>query len=396
MINLLFLVSASILMAFNLVYVIRKFRNWNAFAELSAKHPRMRKMGLLYLALLMGFSVGYAALTVIWILNQRYNLANADIIVQILFWGAVFVKISNDNLFLLLQTFERDKMYQISNLEMSLDAYINSIPGGVHHCITDPEFSVLYVSEGFTSITGYDVDDINTLYNGKYIEMCYDDEDRKVFLSAIKGIVSNHSSTTIIYKMRRKDGEFIWVSENMKAVQDYLGKTHIFAVLTDITQEKKLADIDGLTGLFNKRTFCSLAKDYLDTNPDENVGLFMIDLNDFKMVNDTYGHPVGDIAIKKTADFLRLALVEKDCIIGRVGGDEFMVLVKKVASREELDELSNAMCRSFKILLPEIEQAEPISGSIGYVFASASEDFEEIYHRADQAMYQEKAMRSCH
>lgn len=393
MINFLFLISGSVLMLFNLIYVIYKFHTWPVLEELCTKYPRLKKMGFLYVFLLMSFFVGYTAITVLWTMKGYYQANEASIIAQILFWGAVFVKISNDSLFLLFQSFEHDRMYQISNLTMSLDAYINSIPGGVHHCIMNPELSVAYVSDGFTNITGYDIDDIHSLFHGKYIGICYDADDRNVFASAIKHILANTSSTTIIYKIRHKDGHSIWVSETMKAVKDSLGATHIFAVLTDITLEKNQADVDGLTGLLNKRTFCTMVKDYLNSHPKETIGLFMIDLDNFKAINDTFGHPTGDIALTKTAEFLRFAFSEKDCLIGRVGGDEFMVLVKDVTSEEALYKLQNTVYQNFKIVLPDVVQTAPLSGSIGYVFARCSENFEDIYHKADQAMYLEKAKR---
>lgn len=393
MINVLFLISASMLMLYNLLYVIYKFYKWPALEELCTKYPRLRKMGFLYVFLLISFFAGYTAITVLWTIKDSHQVSETSIIAQILFWGAVFVKISNNNLFLFFQSFEHDKMYQISNLTMSLEGYINSIPGGVHHCVMEPEFSVAYVSDGFTNITGYSIDDINSLFHGKYIEICYDADDRNILNSAINHILANISSTTIIYKIRHKDGHSIWVSETMKAVKDSLGATHIFAVLTDITLEKNQADIDGLTGLLNKKTFCTAVKDYLSSHPDETIGLFMIDLDNFKTINDTLGHPIGDTALIKTAEFLRFAFSEKDCLIGRVGGDEFMILVKDVISKEELHELQNSVYQDFKILLPDIPQTPPLSGSIGYVFAHCSENFEDIYHKADQAMYQEKSRR---
>lgn len=393
MINLLFFIGGSGLMLFNILYVVHRFRTWASFGELRRKYPRLNRMSLLYIMLLLCFFAGYVAITVLWIIDGYYQSKEAGIIAQILFWGAVFVKISNDNLFLLFQSLENDRMYQISNLQMSLDAYIDSIPGGVHHCIMNPDLAVSYVSEGFTDITGYDLDDIQSMFHGKYIGICCDEDDRNVLATGIRSILEDNSSATIVYKVRHKDGNPIWVSENMRAVKDSFGVTHIFAVLTDITLEKNMADTDVSTGLLNKRTFCSKARDYMRRHPKEEIGMFMIDLDNFKAVNDTFGHAAGDIAIKKTADYLRCAFSEKDCLIGRMGGDEFMVFVKNVTSEEELHRLQNSVYRDFNIELPDVVQVAPLSGSIGYVFARCEEEFEDIYHKADQAMYIEKAKR---
>ncbi|KSV59844.1 hypothetical protein ASU35_07520 [Acetivibrio ethanolgignens] len=100
MINVLFLISASILMLYNLLYVIYKFYKWPALEELCTKYPRLRKMGFLYVFLLISFFAGYTAITVLWTIKDSHQVSETSIIAQILFWGAVFVKISNNNLFL--------------------------------------------------------------------------------------------------------------------------------------------------------------------------------------------------------------------------------------------------------------------------------------------------------
>lgn len=393
MINHLFLICGNVIMLFNLVSIIQKFHTWTGFKEFHMKYPRFKIINMLYGFLVAIFLVGYTALNLLWARDAHFKSNQVSIIAQLLFWGAVFVSISNFNLFLLFKSSEQERRHKVSSLEMSMDAYINSIPGGVHHCVMNPTLAVSYVSDGFTNITGYNINDIQSLFNGKYTGVCYDDESKDVVASTVKDIITNFSSRTIVYKIRHKDGHAIWVSENMKAVKDSRGIVHIFAVLTDITFEKNNADIDYTTGLLSKRSFCLQAKNYLSSNPQETIGLLMIDLDGFKNVNDTFGHQMGDAMLNKTAEFLRSQFSEKDCLIGRVGGDEFMVLLKHIVSEEELEQLKNAVSQNFIIELPEKIELSPISGSIGYVFAHGTDDFEEIYHKADQAMYLEKGKR---
>ena len=391
MFNILVLICATMLMLFDLFHFMHRFHTWTSAVDLFEKHFRLKRMGFFYSVLLLMFFMGYLTITVLFVWNGQIQSKEVGIVSQILFWGSVFVAISNHNLFLLFETSEHEKKSQISNLTMSLDGYIDSIPGGVHHCVADPELRVSYVSDGFTDITGYTMQDMDELFGGKYIGICYDEEDRGAFSSVIKRIMEDESHATLIYKIRHKGGRPIWVSENLRVVRDSSGIVHIFAVITDITMEKKQADVDGLTGLYNKTSFCMLAKKYLEAHPNQRVGLLMIDLNSFKSINDRFGHPKGDEALRKTADFLKESLNERNCIIGRAGGDEFMVLVKDATSESDLNALKEELTMKFRIDLPDGEQTTQISGCIGGVYDCCEEGFEELYHRADQAMYVEKA-----
>ena len=391
MIRILFLVAACMLMLFNILYFLQRSLEWSGRDELFTKHPRMRNMVYFYYILLLCFLAGYLFITIHWSLTGQYRLKENGILTQILFWGAAFVMISNQNLFVMLNTTERDRLDQISDLTMSLDAYIDSIPGGVHHCIMDPDLRVTYVSEGFTEITGYGMEEISSLYHGKYVELCYEEEDRKILIPVIRQILDELSAESVVYRIRHKDGHPIWISENMKSVRDNNGILHIYAVLTDITMEKNQADEDGLTGLLNKRAFYSKAEEYLLLHKEQSLGLYMIDLNRFKEINDNYGHLAGDETLKQVADYLRSALENRECLIGRVGGDEFMVLVKNLHTEEEMCSIGEYIREKTHIRCVTGLKEIDVSGCIGGVFASCEESLEEIYHRADQAMYMEKA-----
>ena len=116
----------------------------------------------------------------------------------------------------------------------------------------------------------------------------------------------------------------------------------------------------------------------------------MIDLNYFKEVNDKYGHQSGDTILIKTVEYLKAAFVDEDAIIGRVGGDEFMVLVKSVISEDAVMALKKKVQDNFRLRIDDIPDFPPVSGSVGCIFAKCSDDFETVFRRADNAMYDEK------
>jgi diguanylate cyclase (GGDEF)-like protein len=100
---------------------------------------------------------------------------------------------------------------------------------------------------------------------------------------------------------------------------------------------KRLAvqsDIDSLTGIYNRRGLFRILKtmSFLAQRHRDNVGVMMIDIDDFKSINDTYGHQKGDEVIKTVADIIRLHTRASD-VVGRYGGEEFLVFLSKVGSK---------------------------------------------------------------
>ena len=386
--SLTFNILAILLMSINIIYVVHVFISLKrSQSKNSTLLKKLNWIGHAYLALLLMFLIGYIIITIMTMKDDGFT---SIIISQILFWGAVFVFISIYVFNTLFQHMSEELTYEISDLKISLNNYIKNMPGGVHHCQVDPELKVTYVSPGFTDITGYSFEDLNRISNGKYTGIIIE-EDQQRFVDAIHQLMDTETEVTINYRVLKPEGTVIWVSDSMNIIKDSRGNRHIFAVVLDITDEKEKASKDALTGLLNKGAFHTLSKEYMDLHADSFVGLFMIDLNDFKSVNDIYGHQIGDIILKKVADYLTTIFSNYDTLIGRVGGDEFMVLVKGIREEEMVDLKSN-LVSNFHITLEEIAAFPVISGSVGYTYCSCKSDFDTIYQSADESMYKEKRM----
>lgn len=385
--HILFEVLATILMIINVLYVIRVFFILkNSKNSDNLKKKNLNIVGDLYIALLILFVVGYVCIS---LNNNGENSIQLNIMAQIMFWGAVFVFISVYVFRTLLKITNDQYIGELSDLQISLDTYIKSIPGGVHHCVFEPELRVYYVSKGFTDITGYTTEEIDELYNGKYTGFVYE-ADRSTFVAAIERLLRTMSETVVSYRIVSKRGDIIWVSDSMNIVKDSKGNRHIFAVVLDITDEKRSAETDSLTGILNKGAFNFYVREYMKLHADEHIALFMIDLNYFKEVNDKYGHQSGDTILIKTAEYLKAAFVDEDAIIGRVGGDEFMVLVKSVISEDAVMALKKKVQDNFRLRIDDIPDFPPVSGSVGCIFAKCPDDFETVFRRTDNAMYDEK------
>jgi diguanylate cyclase (GGDEF)-like protein len=155
---------------------------------------------------------------------------------------------------------------------------------------------------------------------------------------------------------------------------------------------RQLASIDGLTGIINRRSFDELSKRYFETAHREKkeLALLVLDLDFFKTVNDRYGHQVGDILLIRFAKAIE-PLLRKSDIFGRIGGEEFAILLFHT-------DLSGGLILSKKIhealkdiaLTCEDEQIG-VTCSIGISQIKQSDtDFYELFKRADKALYQAK------
>ena len=148
---------------------------------------------------------------------------------------------------------------------------------------------------------------------------------------------------------------------------------------------------DLLTGLFNKLTFESEAARCLaEKEPDTMAILLVFDIDDFKQVNDRFGHLMGDEVLKSFAKILIRCFRASD-IIGRVGGDEFMVLMTGVTPKDakRADEVAREVLECFHNL--KFGETKSFSCSVGIGADTGIHEFQNLYKLADKALYEAKA-----
>ena len=157
-------------------------------------------------------------------------------------------------------------------------------------------------------------------------------------------------------------------------------------------QNFQLANIDQLTGLANRRYFIDVLESSIaDCQINQSTfHIGLLDLNNFKRINDTYGHALGDLLLKNVSNRLKTILPEVACL-ARLGGDEFIVLCQNAMSNEELLALGNSICRS--ILKPYNLDGNvvEVSTSIGWCsFPEYGETVSDLLTKSDYALYQSK------
>jgi diguanylate cyclase (GGDEF)-like protein len=152
----------------------------------------------------------------------------------------------------------------------------------------------------------------------------------------------------------------------------------------------RLAETDQLTGLYNKVTTEKKIKEFLAENPETQSLMFVLDIDNFKKINDTMGHAFGDEVLRTIGQRIRMEFRASD-IIGRAGGDEFIILLKGLKDDEIILKEARKVERFFKEFKAGNYVKYSATASIGCaVFPRDAADFDGLYKAADQALYRAK------
>jgi diguanylate cyclase (GGDEF)-like protein/PAS domain S-box-containing protein len=200
---------------------------------------------------------------------------------------------------------------------------------------------------------------------------------------------------TIEFEIKRLDGSNIIVEVSAMPII-YKGRSATQIVGRDITERKKseqtiktMAYHDSLTGLPNRNKFGLYLNDFIREQKEEALAIFFLDLDRFKFINDTKGHSIGDLLLKKVADRLQQAIGNAG-IVSRYGGDEFIILAKQM-DKQKASELAGKIIKIFSKHFELDQYTYFITPSIGIsLYPEDGTDVETLIQKADTAMYQAK------
>ena len=148
---------------------------------------------------------------------------------------------------------------------------------------------------------------------------------------------------------------------------------------------------DGLTGVATRTFFLNQAEQLLQDKTKENkLTLCFIDLDDLKILNDTYGHQIGDIVLKKIGSVLREYEKKYDGYVGRYGGDEFIIILQDIDNLDELKEVLSEILDKLSFKIEAKEQEISIHCSIGACIWNKQDTLDMLITNADKALYDVK------
>lgn len=162
--------------------------------------------------------------------------------------------------------------------------------------------------------------------------------------------------------------------------------------INNLKHIKSIAQTDSLTSLYNRNYYESTIREYLSSR--QTGAMFMIDVDNFKTVNDTYGHTVGDHVLEAVGYVLK-SITNYNVIPCRIGGDEFNIFVNDITDTANLSRLADSIIDNFRRTLTERKLPNEITMSIG-IATTVKQDsndmvtFEELYSNSDKALYLSK------
>ncbi len=219
--------------------------------------------------------------------------------------------------------------------------------------------------------------------------------------------LSENTDVTFQREMRLlcADGNYYWYRFTGTTVRDENGRLlrlvgNLLNVEDDVNKQellKQKAEIDPLSGLLNKGAFTNYVTHLLEeSNPDSNLyAFYIIDLDNFKKVNDTLGHMVGDRVISEVAQKLCTVFSEND-YVGRIGGDEFTAFLRLSGEGIQIGQKiihskAKALCAIINEIYSDGKNEVNITASIGVaIYPKDGMTFQELYKKADGVLYQSK------
>lgn len=200
------------------------------------------------------------------------------------------------------------------------------------------------------------------------------------------------------YKVRTVQGDWIWYEFILRSLwsgapeqcyEGFIGKmSNIHDQKVETARLRDMAERDSMTRLYNQAAARRLVTESLEEYPDQMAAMLFFDMDSFKQVNDTYGHPFGDGLLKYVASSV-CSHIRQDDVAARLGGDEFMIFLKRIRNRQDAEHKAEQLSR----VLNGDFQGYSFSASIGvslYGENGRTPDYDTLLHQADLALYEAK------
>ena len=228
-------------------------------------------------------------------------------------------------------------------------------------------------------------------------------EDIAVLRNIMLDLQSGMDYRTAEVRLAAADGRYLWCRFRVTTRYDSNDVPYLaVGLITNIDKEKRdsqllqsQAERDPLTKLLNKDACRKYAEEYLassvTSSANAQAAMIIIDLDNFKLVNDRHGHMFGDAVLTQVSSNLR-KFFRTDDIVARIGGDEFLVLMKGNPDRRLVSDRCQRIVESFHRLLNSLAPDCDLSCSVGVALCPEhGTTYSDLFRRADQALYQAKA-----
>ncbi|MBP2629694.1 MAG: MorA [Firmicutes bacterium] len=280
----------------------------------------------------------------------------------------------------------------------------DDIACGIAQFIYDGKFKLSYANQGFFDLMGYTCAEYNVLFEdtcGMSIE--------KGELLKIQAIMQDQLCTSdrlqMEYQHIMPDKTSKWIAVDAKRSINENGQVIFRGIFIDITDCKKRQQVveleteplkeqsklDSFTGVYNKRAVAEVVDRYLQTSrQDTKHALMLIKIDNLKQINEEIGHLFGDAVLLDISTELKNEFMATE-IIGRVGGDNFVILFKNIQSISHVEEKVNAVYNIFRHVYSGENKAQHVFSNLGIaLFPEHGHDYQTLFQNADKALYEIK------
>lgn len=229
-------------------------------------------------------------------------------------------------------------------------------------------------------------------------------DDIPVLKENMQKLLTQKLSATADVRIANSDGRYLWSRIRARAIYDSSdAPISVNAIIYDIDElkrdaltMKRQAALDSLTTLLNKNSAQNAATEYLNEKaPEAMAALLVMDLDNFKTVNDSLGHMYGDAVLAQIGTTLRNLFRSHD-ILGRIGGDEFLILLKDIPGKEVALDRCQLLVDTFRELLHRLMPKLQVSISVGAALAPVhGSTYADLFRHADEALYTAKRNGKC-
>jgi diguanylate cyclase (GGDEF)-like protein/PAS domain S-box-containing protein len=274
---------------------------------------------------------------------------------------------------------------------------VERVPAIVYVAEPGPNGKWLYVSPQIEAILGFSAQE--WMANPALWLQQLHPQDREIALAQEERFLASGEEEIVssgTYRMRHRDGATVWLRDDAKMLCDHNGRVTWHGVLVDVTREKRLEERlehqafhDPLTGLPNRKLFHDRVSHALERRQIGQVAVLFIDLDNFKTVNDSFGHACGDEVIVAVARRLQACARAGDTP-ARFGGDEFALLVEDVTAGQAIALADRVLDILSETPVEFSGRTKTIRASVGIAVAGLRETTETLLRNADLAMYEAK------
>lgn len=316
------------------------------------------------------------------------NARTLNIIYATVFYGASVLLILGIIAGWAFYGWKRNRRH-VERADKKIQSIYRTVPGAIVSFVVDDECRILNANAAFYHLVGCTEEEFERRYGGKLLRVLAE-EERDKFSQSKVGMNSQE------FLLLDANGKEKWIFANFD-IQEIEGKRIAQAALIDtslqrerLTQAELSARIDSLTGLKNKRG-TEAEIDALMEACGRKGTFFMMDLDNFKQVNDTFGHLEGDRMLQLLAESIR-EVFRSDDFAGRIGGDEFLVYMQKVSRKDLAAKKAEQLITEFDSRLPAEVRELGLSVSIGIALGPRDgTGYLELYDKADRALYAAKS-----